>query len=132
MCFNQRGHISTLKDGPLRWVNKFAYFGSSISSTENDINAQLANVWIAIDRLSVISKSDLSNKIKHSFFQAAVMSILLCGCTTCTLTKYMEKKLDGNYTRMMRAILNNSWRQHSTKQHLYGHLLPTTKTIQIR
>ena len=44
----------------------------------------------------------------------------------------MEKKLDGNYTRMLRAVLNQSWRQHPTKQQLYGHLSPITKTIQIR
>ena len=60
------------------------------------------------------------------------MSILLYGCTTWTLTKRMEKKLDGNYTRMLRAILNLSWRQHPTKQQLYGHLLLITKTIQVR
>ena len=44
----------------------------------------------------------------------------------------MEKKLDGNYTRMLRAILNKSWEQHPTKQQLYGHLPPITKTIKIR
>ena len=37
-------------------------------------------------------------------------------------TKRLEKKLDGNYTRMLRAILNKSWRQHPTKHQLYGHL----------
>ena len=36
MCFYQRSDISTLKGGPLKLVNKFTYFGSSISSTEND------------------------------------------------------------------------------------------------
>ena len=70
--------------------------------------------------------------MKRSFFQAAVVSILLSGCTTWTLTKHMEKKLDDNYTRMLRAILNKSWRQHPTKQQLYGHLPPITKTIQVR
>ena len=70
--------------------------------------------------------------MKRSFFQAAVVSILLYGCTTWTLTQRMEKKLDDNYTRMLRAILNKSWRQHSTKQQLYGHLSPFTKTIKIR
>ena len=29
-------------------------------------------------------------------------------------------------------VLNKSWRQHSTKQHLYSHLPPITKTIQVR
>ena len=74
----------------------------------------------------------LTDKMKRSFFQAAVMSILLYGCTTWTLTKRLEKKLDGNYTTMLRAILNKSWRQHPTRHQLYGHLPPITKTIQAR
>ena len=82
-------------------------------------------------KLSIIWKSDLTDKMKRSFFQAAVVSILLYGCTTWTLTK-LEKKLDGNYTRILREILNKSWRQHPTRHHLYGHLPPMTKTIQVR
>ena len=70
--------------------------------------------------------------MKRSFFLAAVVSILLYGCTTWTLTKRLEKKLDGNYTRMLRAILNKSWRQHPTRHQLYGYLPPITKTIQVR
>ena len=42
------------------------------------------------------------------------------------------EKLDGNYTKMLRAILNKSWRQHSTKQQLYGHSPSITKTIKVR
>ena len=60
------------------------------------------------------------------------MSILLYRCTTWTLTKRMEKKLDGNCTRMQRVILNKTWKQHPRKQHLYGHRPPSSKTIQIR
>ena len=70
--------------------------------------------------------------MKRSFFQAAIVSILQYGCTTWTLTKRLKKKLDGNYTKILRAILNKSWRQHATKQQLYSHLLPITKTIQVR
>ena len=44
----------------------------------------------------------------------------------------MEKKLDSNYKRTLRAILKKSRRQHTTKQQLYSHLLPITKTIKIR
>ena len=70
--------------------------------------------------------------MKRSFFQAAVVSILQYGCTTWTPTKRLEKKLDGNYTRMLWAILNKSWRQHPTRHQLYGQLPPITKTIQAR
>ena len=53
MIFNQRGDIYTLKGGPLKLVDKFTYLGSSVSSTENDINARLAKAWTANDWLSV-------------------------------------------------------------------------------
>ena len=66
------------------------------------------------------------------YVKAAVVSILLYGCTTWTLTKRLERRLDGNYTRMLRAVLNKSWRQHPTRPQLYGHLPPITKTIQVR
>ena len=46
--------------------------------------------------------------------------------------KCIEKKLDGNYTRMLWAVLNKSRSQHPTKQQLYSHLPPITKTIQVR
>ena len=132
MCFTQTGNISTLNSSSLKLVDKFTYQISSVSSTEKDINTRLVEAWIAIDRLSVIWKSDLTDKIKQSFFQAVVISILLYGCTTWTLTKRMEKKLDSNYTRMLWAILNKSWKQHPTKQQLYSHLPLITKTIKIR
>ena len=83
-----------------------------------------------MNRLSVIWKSDQTDKMKRSFFQAAVVSILLYGYIT--LTKRMEKKLDSNDTRMLQAILNKSWRQHLTKQQLYGHLPPIMKTVKVR
>ena len=118
MCFNQAGDISTLEGTSLKLVDKFTYLGSSVSSTEKDIDTRLTKAWTAIDKLSIIWKSNLTDKVKCSFFQVAVVSILLYGCTTWTLTKWMEKKLDGNYTRKLRAILNKSWRQHPTK-HIY-------------
>ena len=109
MCYNQTGDISTLEGIPLKLVDKFTYLGSSVESTEKDIKTRLTKAWTAINRLSIIWKSDLTDKMKRSFFQAAVTSILLYGCTTWTLTKRLEKKLDGNCTRMLRAILNKSW-----------------------
>ena len=132
MCFNQRGDISTLEGTSLKLVGKFTYLGSSVSLTEKDIDTRLTKAWTAIDKLSIIWKSNLTDKMKRSFFQAAVMSILLYGCTTWTLTKRLKKKLDVNYTRMLRVILNKSWRQQRTKHQLYVYLPPITKTIQVR
>ena len=132
MCYNQTGDISTLDGTSLKLVNKFTYQGSSVSSTEKDIDTRLKYARTAIERLSIIWKLDLTDKMKRSFFQAPVVSIQLYGCTTWTLTKRPRKKLDGNYTRMLRAVLNKSWQQHPTRYQLYGHLPPITKTIQVR
>ena len=113
-------------------TNPLYNLGSSALWTEKDVDTRLTKAWTAIDRLSIIWKSDLNDKMKRSFFRAAIVSILLYACTTWTLTKRFEKKLDGNYTRMLRAILNKCWRQHPTRHQLYGHLPPIAKTIQAR
>ena len=54
------------------------------------------------------------------------------GCTTWTMTKQIEKKLDGNCRGTLRAIWNKSWIPHPTKQHLYGFLPSFSKTIKVR
>ena len=48
-----------------------------ISSTESDINIRWGKVLNAIDRLSIIWKSDLSDKIKSDFFQSVAVSMIL-------------------------------------------------------
>ena len=104
---------------------------NSLFTTEKDIDTQLTKAWTAIDKLLVIWKSDLTNKMKCSFFKATVILILLYGCTTWTLTKRLEKKLKSNYTRMLWAILIKSWRQHPTRHQLNGHLPPIMITIKV-
>ena len=131
MCYNQTGDISTLDGTPLKLVDKFTYLGSSVASTEKDIDTRLTKAWTAFNRLSIIWKSDLTDKMNRSFFQATVVSILLYGCTTWTLTKRPEKKLDGNYTRMLRAILNKSWRQHPTRHHCTATCLLSRKLFKL-
>ena len=129
--YNQTGDIYTLDGTSLKLVNKFTYLGSNISSTEKEIDTRLTKVWTAIDSLSIIWKSDLTDRMKLTFFQAAVVSILLYWCSTWTLTKRLEKTLDGNYARMLRAIVKKSRRQHPTRHQLQGHP-PIMKTTQIR
>ena len=126
MCYN---HHTRRNPSETSWQ---IHLGSSVESTEKDIDTRLTKAWTANDRLLIIWKSDMTDKLKCSFIQATVVSILLYGCTTWTQTKRLEKKLDGNYTRMVRAIVNTSWRQHLTRHQLYGHLPPITKTIQFR
>ena len=52
ICFDQRGDISTLNGSSLKLV-KFTYLGNSVSSTETDIDTQLAKAWTAIGHMEV-------------------------------------------------------------------------------
>ena len=83
ICFKQEGAISTLSDYPLKLIDQFTYLGSNISSTESDVNKHLVKVWTIIDRLTIIWKSGISNKIKQDFFQVVDVAILLYECITC-------------------------------------------------
>ena len=108
MCFKRKGVISTLSGRPLILVDKFTYLGSNVSSTESDVNICLVKAWTVIDRLLIIKRSDLSDKIKWDFFQSS-------GCLNTTVwmhhmdtNKSYREKLNGNYTRMRCVILNKS------------------------
>ena len=125
MCYNQTGNIATLDGASLKLVDKFSYLGSSVSSTEKDIVTRLTKAWTAIDRLSIIWKSDLTDKMKRSFFQAAVVSILLYGCTTWTLTKWAgeetRRKLHKNVESSIKQVLATTPHETSTIRTLAPH-----------
>ena len=61
------GGIGLHVNGSPKLVDKFTYFGSSVPSTENDMNPWLAKACNAIDRFSELWKSDLSDKINGIF-----------------------------------------------------------------
>ena len=54
MCFNQTGDIATLDGSSLKLVDKFTSLGSSVSSTEKDIDTRQTKEWTAIDKRSII------------------------------------------------------------------------------
>ena len=53
MCYNQTGDISTLEGTPLKLVDKFTYLGSSVESTEKDIETRLTKAWTAINYMEI-------------------------------------------------------------------------------
>ena len=63
MCFNQKENTSILNGSYLKLVDNFTYLGSSVLLLK--VTSIWAKAWIAIDRLSIIWKSDLSNKMKR-------------------------------------------------------------------
>ena len=67
ICFNQ-DHAILLNGKALNLANHFKNLRSNISSTESYINLHIDEARAAIDRLTIIWQSDLSDKVKRKFF----------------------------------------------------------------
>ena len=120
MSLNSKSDNMISRNGnSIKNVDNFKYLGSYIANTENDINTRIAKAWAALNSMIILWKSNLSENLKRSFFRAAVESVLVYGATTWTLTATLEKRLDGAYTRMLRAALNKSWKDHISNKDLY-------------
>ena len=81
----------------------FKYLGSWIGSTGNKVNVWKAKAWAS--GLPVTSSRGSGNpiwrlceKLKPRLFVATVETVLLYGCKSWTLSKQLQKNLNGTYT----------------------------------
>ena len=96
------------------------------------MSSRIGKAWIAVTKLSIICKSTVNVWLNRNFFRATVETVLLYGSVTWILTKKLENKLDGTYTRMLRSILNKCWQDHPTNAELYGNIPPISHLIRER
>ena len=96
------------------------------------MNIRIGQAWSALNKMMKVWKSNLKNHLKIGFFRATVESVLLYGAECWTMTGKMMNRLDGTYTRMLRAVLGVSWKEHKTNKELYGNLPKITDTLMIR
>ena len=54
------------------------------------------------------------------FFHVMVKSVMMCIGKSLTLTETLEKRLDGVYTRMLRATFDTPEKRHATHKELWG------------
>ena len=133
-AFNQDDPVEIkAKNGEtLKVVQNFKYLGAWTESTAKDISVRKALAWTACHKLRKVWRSRLRRQIKERLFIATVESVLLYGAETWTLTKTLEKQLNGCYTRMLRMAFNVSYKDHMTNEELYGDLPPVSRKIQQR
>ena len=123
-------HLETLSGYILKCKEDYNYLGSFISSSEKDFNVRKGMAWSACNKLHRIWTSKLNVSIKIKFFKTLIEPILLYGCETWTLSKRMEKRLDGVYTRLLMRVKHLSWKQHPTKIIIYGDLPPVSSIVR--
>ena len=101
-------------------------------SSEKDFEIRKALAWSACHKMKSIWNSKLSRKMKIRIFKATVESVLLYGCPTWTVNKVLERRMDGCYTRMLRMVLNISWKEKLTNQELYQDLPKVSDIVRER
>ena len=124
--------IKTINNTLLQMVSDYVYLGSYISSSEKDFLTRKGKAWAACNAMNKIWSSDLDNDFKLKIFKATVEPILLYGSETWTLSKKLEKRLDGTYTRLLMRVQNISWKTHPTKAMIYKNIPPISRLVQAR
>ena len=124
--------IKSLSGEGLKHVANFKYLGAYIPSCSHDFNIRKALAWSAINKLERIWKSSMSRELKLKFFRACIESILIYNSETWTLTRALEIKIDGLYTKLLRRVFNVRWRDHVSNTDLYGQLPLLSQTIRQR
>ena len=134
MAFNQNQEvkIKTSDGTQLEVIDEFTYLGALVSSTIADIKRRIALAWTASNKMHKIWRSPLSRKFKLRLFTSTVESVLLYGCEAWTLTEKLERKIDGCYTRLLRASLGYTWKDKITNEILYGEIPKVTSKIRTR
>ena len=131
-CINDPYEIKSLSGETLKHVKNFKYLGAHVPSSAYDHNIRKGLAWTAVNKLERIWKSNLSKSLKIKFFRACVESILLYNSETWTLTKALEIRVNGLYTKLLRRALNVSWKDHVSNNDLYGDLPLLSATIKQR
>ena len=136
MIFNQDGEeIKSLGDYKLTFVDDFVYLGSWINSCKKDADVRINKAWAGLRNLEPIWKSTLPMKLKLEIISVNTDNRVMLWLMQWTLTKELEKKLDGFYTKILRVVKNVSWKQHMRNEVFYGKIpkvMTTTAAERVR
>jgi hypothetical protein len=123
----------TVNSVPLEKIDDYKYLGVWIKSTMKEFNVRKALAWEAAKRIKKLWISPtLSEHLKIRVFQTCVESVLLYAGETWSLTKLMEKQLDGTYTKLLRYCLNIKWQDKIPNYILYQNIPPVSLRLKAR
>ena len=77
--------LTTIKGEELAEVSNSKYLGSYMQSTEADLKSRKAVAWKALNSMSAVWKSHISDSLKSNFFQAIVETAQLIPNVEATL-----------------------------------------------
>ena len=122
----------TVYNQPVSMCDDFKFLGSYVRSSEKDFEVRRALAWQAQSRLRSLWLSPLHEASKRKYFRSFVEPVLTYGAESWTMSESLSKKLDGTYTRLMRACMNVRWTAKRTNRDLYGDVPRLSVTLRQR
>ena len=101
--------VLKLEDGEIPFTQKFKYLGSLITSdlkedAEIDSRIRAATAAFASIRSQFFSSKQIRTEHKRIAYEGIVMSILLYGCETWSLTCKLQRRLESFHNRCIRIM----------------------------
>ena len=119
--------ISPQNGGSQKLLDKFTYLGNGVPSIEIGISLRRNGLLSISYRLY---GSRIYPMKKRNFFQGAVVLMLPYRCTSWTLTKRTEKKIEKNCTKKLQATLNKYRKEHSINSSFTATYIPSLKPFK--
>ena len=114
--------IITMNGQILEDVKDFKYLGSFVSadgSSTKEIKTRIGIATSAMTRLATIWKSNtISFRVKVRLYKSLVLSTLLYGCESWTLTADTERRIQSFENKCYRRMLHISYREHRTNDYV--------------
>lgn len=100
-----------------------------MENDEKTISGRKVLVWSICHKFRKIWSIKIAGKLKLRLLMSTVKSVLLHSAETWTLTKKLQKQIDGCYTRMLRMTPNVIWQEHVTHKELRQDFSKVTERI---
>lgn len=118
---NTTAHIY-MNGQQLKEVDTFKYLGATLTKdgrSTTEIKTRLAMATSAMAKLSKIWRSsDISFPTKIKLFRSLVISILLYGCESWTMTAETSRRIQTFETKCFRRLLGISWKERKTNEYV--------------
>lgn len=112
----------TMNGQTLEVVKEFKYLGSFVSedgSSTKEIKARIGIASSAMTRLAKIWRGNtISFPVKVRLYKSLVLSTLLYGCESWTLTADTERRIQAFENKSYRRMLHISYREHRTNDYV--------------
>ena len=125
----------TMNGEKLETVEKFKYLGSTMTKngkSDKEIKIRMATANAAMLNLETIWKSrSITLHTKIHLYKSVILSILLYGCESWTISKNMEKRLEAFDTKAYRKILGITYRERKTNEYVKKRIGPVDSLLKI-